>query len=145
MDWKDCTVFLLRSDCILTTSIAYPPRPFHIFESPRYVHTTLYKTILLLLHIHSVLNTSVVHLQPVFIASMSCPAIKYKYFTEFHIITCVSTFIMNTQNQKLLLQYALFQGNQPLRKHAYSNTLKILQPKNFRIKILIFFIFFLKT
>ena len=35
----------------------------------------------------------------------------------------------------------------PLRKHAYSNILKILQPKNenFQIKILIFFIFLLKT
>ena len=33
------------------------------------------------------------------------------------------------------------------RKHAYSNILKILSPKNekFQIKILIFFIFLLKT
>ena len=36
---------------------------------------------------------------------------------------------------------------QPLRKHAYSTTLNISLPKteNFRIKILIFFIFLLKT
>ena len=35
----------------------------------------------------------------------------------------------------------------PLRKHAYSNTLKISPPKTerFQIKILIFFIFLLKT
>ena len=35
----------------------------------------------------------------------------------------------------------------PLRKQAYSNILKILPPKNenFQIKILIFFIFLLKT
>ena len=34
-----------------------------------------------------------------------------------------------------------------LRKHAYSNILKILPPKNenFQIKFLIFFIFLLKT
>ena len=35
----------------------------------------------------------------------------------------------------------------PLRKHAYSNILKILPPKNvkFQTKILIFIIFLLKT
>ena len=32
----------------------------------------------------------------------------------FHIFTCVSTFIMNTQYQNVLLQCALFQGNQTL-------------------------------
>ena len=37
-------------------------------------------------------------------------------------------------------------NEKPLRKHAYSNTLKILPPKteSFQIKILIFFIFLLK-
>ena len=37
--------------------------------------------------------------------------------------------------------------SEALRKHAYSNKLKILPPKNekFPIKILIFFIFLLKT
>ena len=39
-------------------------------------------------------------------------------------------------------------GGKSLRKHAYSNILKFLQPKkkeNFQIKTLIFFIFLLKT
>ena len=38
----------------------------------------------------------------------------------------------------------MFNGVQPLRKHAYSNILKISPPKteSFQIKILIFFSFF---
>ena len=46
-----------------------------------------------------------------------------------------------------LLNNILFSNRCTLRKQAYSNTLKILPPKNdnFQIKILIFFIFLLKT
>ena len=43
--------------------------------------------------------------------------------------------------------YKTISGNTPLRKHAYLNILKILQPKkeSFQIRILIFFIFLFKT
>ena len=108
------TAFLLYSYCVHTTSITYPPRSFQISAKTKVRSTTLYKTTLSLFHICSVLNTSVVCLYEVLIASMVRPAIKYKYFTEFLKFICVSTFIMNTQNKNVLLQCALYQGNQSL-------------------------------
>ena len=50
--------------------------------------------------------------------------------------------------QAEMLEKIPFRTNElPLRKHAYSNILNILPPKNenFQIKILIFFKFLLKT
>ena len=50
-------------------------------------------------------------------------------------------------NAMILLCGCAAKKHFPLRKHAYSNILKILPPKNenFQIKTLIFFIFLLKT
>ena len=52
------------------------------------------------------------------------------------------TIVANDTNDIMKNPYYL-----PLRKHAYSNILKISPPKNenFQIKILILFIFLLKT
>ena len=94
------TTFLLRSYCVLTTSITLPPRFYH-------VHTTLYKTTLRFFHVRPVLTTSVVRLYQVLTESMACPE-----FLTFSL--GVSTFIMNTQTKNVLLQCALYQGNQTL-------------------------------
>ena len=63
------TVFLLRPYCV--TIFIFLPRE-------RYVHTTLYKTTLRLFHVRPVLNTSVVRLEQVLIASMARSVIEYK-------------------------------------------------------------------
>ena len=63
------------------------------------------------------------------------------HYLLFNFMRCV-------QILKLYLDFFTLQFNtNALRKHAYSNILKILLPKNenFLIKILIFFIFLLKT
>ena len=66
-------------------------------------------------------------------------------------------FVMSTDRSKAvsLLQFFFVRASVvsymalfcPLRKHAYSDIRKILQPKNenFQIKVLIFLIFLLKT
>ena len=65
---------------------------------------------------------------------------------------CLETFEHTREKRYLLICALNADTSQPayprsritLRKHAYSNTLKLLLPKN-EIKILIFFIFLLKT
>ena len=77
MDGKDYTVFLLL------TSVAYLPRRSTFLQRQKYVHTTLNKTPLRLLHDRSVLYRSLIRLQQVLMESISHPAIQYTYFTEF--------------------------------------------------------------
>ena len=87
-----------------STSLPYPPRPVYVSATQRYGHITLYKTILRMLYVRSVLLTSAVRLQQVLVASMSCPLNQYKIHHRIsYIFTCVSTFIMRKQNQDVLL------------------------------------------
>ena len=87
MDGKVCTTLPLRSYCVLTASILRQLRNHHdcftFLQRQRYVHTTFSKDNITFVYVCSVLNTSVVRLYQVHIASMARPAIQYKYFTEF--------------------------------------------------------------
>ena len=104
MDGKVCTTFLLRSYCVLTASILRQSRNHHdrftFLPRQRYVHTTLNKTTLHLFHVRPVLNTSVVRLYQVLTASMSRPAIKYKYLTEFLTFSLVFPLLSCTHKIK---------------------------------------------
>ena len=103
MDGKVCTTFLLRSYCVLTASILHQLRNHHdhftFLPRQRYVHTTMYKTTLPLFHVRPVLNTSVVCLYQVLIASMARQAIKFKYFTK--ILTFSLVFQLLSWKQKI--------------------------------------------
>ena len=71
-----------------------------------------------------------------------------KSIVIFILMLRMSFYLLIYDPTTYIMHYTKTTFNRSLRKHAYSNILKILQPKkkeNFQIKILIFFIFLLKT
>ena len=106
MDGKVCTTFLLHSVFVLTVSILRQLRSHHdrftFLQRQRYAHTKLYKTTLCLFHVRSVFYTFVVRLHQVLIASMACPAITYKYFTEYLTFSLVFQLLSKSERSSAM-------------------------------------------
>ena len=71
--------------------------------------------------------------------------VSYPFFFFFFFLFCFLYFVKAITITRLGNKYPFFPTT--LRKHAYSNILKISPPKteSFKIKVQIFFMFLLKT
>ena len=79
--------------------------------------------------------------ETMFFRETSCLFVFFFFCCFFFFFCCCFFFLL------FFLHTIMAHKDVPLRKQAYSNILEILPPKheNFQIKILIFFIFLLKT